>query len=140
VDALITGDAAADLKALNALRPKTGSWGLVIGHQRGFRFFVERIFFPGAGAPLPSLESLEELGALWNGGIVGLLAVRPDAAFKRFLLGPYFFGRLYLDVRLSRVGPVPKAYVVEFDRVFYLSPVPLEYGPERGNHERTSDA
>ncbi len=140
MDVQITGDAAAELESLSALHPRPSGWGVLIGHVRGRRVFVERVFFPGAGTPLPSLESFEKLAELWNGRVVGLLAVRPDAAFKRFLLGAYFYGQLFLDVRPSRSGPVLKAYVVEFDRVFHLSPVPLEYGSKGGTHERTFDA
>jgi hypothetical protein len=125
VDALITRDAAAALEALNVLRPSRGSWGILTGHKRGHRALIEGIVFAGSGTALPSLKNLDRLDRLWGGRIVGILAVRPDAAFKKWLLGPYFYGRLYLDARPAKNGFRLRAYAVEFDRVFFLSPIRL---------------
>jgi hypothetical protein len=140
VDVLITGGAVLALEALNVLRPGRAAWGVLIGHKRGRRYLIERIFFAGAGTALPSLQVLDELDGLWDGRIVGLLAIRPDAAFKKLLLGPYFYGRLYLDFRPAKNGPRLRAYAVDFNRVFFLSPVRLQPGLQGGGHERASDA
>jgi hypothetical protein len=140
VDVLITGEAALGLEALNVLRPGRAAWGVLVGHKRGHRYLIEHVFFAGAGTALPSLRAFDELDRLWDGRIVGLLAIRPDAAFKKLLLGPYFYGRLYLDLRPAKNGPRLRAYAVDFDRVFFLSPVRLERGPEGGGHERAPDA
>jgi hypothetical protein len=132
VDALITAEAAAELEALNILRPGRASWGILLGHRRGRRSLIEGFFLAGSGTPFPSLKNLDRLDRLWNGRIVGLLAVRPDAAIKKRLLGPYFYGRLYLDLRFGKAGPRLRAYCVEFDRVFFLSPIRLETGSQGG--------
>jgi len=135
VDVFITREVSAELDALKILRPAASAWGLLIGHRRGPRFFVERIFPAGAGAVLPPHSGLEELDRLFGRKLVGVFAVRAGAALKESLLGPYFYGRILLDVRFSRDKTVLKPFLVEFDGVFTLAPIPLEYGPKGVVHE-----
>lgn len=125
---LITWEASAGLDALRVLRPAPSAWGLLVGHRRGPRFFVESIFPAAAGAGLPSQGEIDELDRLFGRRVIGFFAVRPGAALKRSLLGPYFYGRVLLDVRISRDKTVAKPFIIEFDRVFTLAPIPLEYG------------
>ncbi len=132
MDVFISREASVDLDALKIMRPEPSAWGLLIGHRRGPRFFVERIFPAAAGAVLPPPGGLDELDRLFGRKVVGFFAVRPGAALKKSLLGPYFYGRVLLDVHFSRGGPVLRAFVVEFDRTFFLAPVPLEPGPKGG--------
>ena len=132
MDVFISREAAADIEALNILRPGPGAWGFLIGHKRGRRVFVERLFPAFAGAVPPQAERLDEFDRRLAGRTIGLFAVRPGAAFKKALLGPYFYGRPFLGLRFSKRGPDVEAYVVEFDRTFFLSPVPLGSGPKGG--------
>ena len=128
----MTPEASLDLKALALLRPKPPTWGLLIGHRRGGRVFVERFFPAGAGTALPAPVRLDELDRGLGRRIVGCFAVRPSPAFKKSLLAPYFYGRLFLDVSSGKRGPRLKPYVVEFSRTFRFVPVRLEPGPKRG--------
>jgi hypothetical protein len=133
VDVFITREAFAQIKALKALRPGPSAWGFLLGHKRARRFFVEGLF-PACGVDVPpSPERLDELDRLLAGRVIGLFAVRPAAALKKSVLGPYFYGRLFLDIRLSKKGPVVRSFIIEFDREFVLAPVPLEPGLEGGN-------
>lgn len=125
MDAFITAEAAADLEVLNRLRPRPNTWGFLVGHARGPRVFVERLFTAGAGAGLPSPAELDAIDLALGRRMVGLFAVRPSAAFRKSVLGPYFYGRLVLDVRPSRKAPVLKPLAVEFDGKFRLAPVAL---------------
>ncbi len=125
MDALITAEAAADLEILNRLRPAPRAWGFLVGHRRGPRILVERLFPAGAGVGLPSPVELDAIDRGLGRRIVGLFAVRPSAAFRKAAAGPYFYGRLVLDVRPSRKAPVLRAFVVEFDGRFLLVPVAL---------------
>jgi hypothetical protein len=135
MDVFITREASDNLKALKVLRPGPSAWGFLIGHKRGCRFFVEQVFPAGAGAGLPPPGGLDELDRLLGRRVIGLFAVRPAAALKKSLLGPYFYGRLFLDVRLSKRELGLRPFVVEFDRVFFLAPVPLKTGPKGEDHE-----
>ncbi|MGD1010258.1 MAG: hypothetical protein ABR951_08935 [Candidatus Aminicenantales bacterium] len=132
MDVFITREALTDVKALAVLRPQPPAWGFLVGHKRGRRVFVERLF-PACGTPIPPPpERFDELDRLLGRKVVGLFAVRPGPAFKRSLAGPYFYGRLFLDVRLSRRGPIVRPFVVDFARKFFLAPVLLETGPKGG--------
>lgn len=135
MDVFITREASAGLDALRVLHPAPSAWGLLIGQRRGPRFFVERIFPAAAGAVLPPPSGLDELDRLFGRKVIGFFAVRPGAALKKSLLGPYFFGRVLLDVRFSRDKTVLKPFLVEFNRAFVLAPVPLDYGPKGVAHE-----
>jgi hypothetical protein len=132
VDVFITREASADVKALAVLRPGPAAWGFLVGHKRGRRVFVERLFPACESAVPPPAERLDELDRLLGRKVVGLFAIRPGPAFKRSLLGPYFCGRLFLEVRLSKKGPAVRLFVVDFARKFFLAPVPLEPGPKGG--------
>jgi hypothetical protein len=132
VDVLITADASLDLKALMLLSPKASAWGLLIGHKRGRRVFVERFFPAGTGAVLPAPERLDELDRGLGRRLVGFYAVRSQAAFRKSLLGPYFYGRLFLDVHPAKSGPSVRSYVVEFGRAFSLAPLRLAGRVQRG--------
>jgi len=126
----ITREALTDVKALAVLCPVPPAWGFLVGHKRGLSVFVERLFPACGGAVPPPAERFDELDRLFGRKVVGLFAVRPGPAFKRSLAGPYFYGRLFLDVRFSKRGPVVRPFVVDFDRKFFLVPVPLETVPK----------
>jgi hypothetical protein len=132
VDVFITRDASLDIKALSVLRPGPPAWGFLVGHKRGHRVFVERLFPACSAALPPPAERLDELDRLLGRRVVGLFAVRPGAGLKKSLLGPYFYGRVFLDVRFPKSGPVVRPFVVEFDRAFFLAPVGLLPGPKGG--------
>ena len=131
VDVFIARDAAADLEILNRLRPSPPLWGFLIGHMRGPRCFVERIFPAGAGAVLPSPVELDAIDRGLGRKVVGLFAVRPSAAFRRSVAGSYFYGRLVLDVRPAKKGPALRAFAVEFDGKFLLVPTALRREPKK---------
>lgn len=135
VDVFVTRKASVDLDALRILRPAPSAWGLLIGHRRGPRFFVERIFPAPAGAVLPPPGDLDDLDRRLGRKVIGFFTFRPGAALKKTFLGPYFYGRVLLEVRFSRDKTVAKPFLVEFDRAFILAPVPLEYGPKGEAHE-----
>jgi hypothetical protein len=135
VDVFITPEAFPDFRAVTLLRTGGPAWGLLLGHKRGLRIFIERLFPAGAGAVPPPPGKFEELDMLFGRRVMGIYAVRPAAAFKKSLLGPYFYGRLFLNLRPSKNGAALRFYVVEFDRVFSLAPVRLEPGPKGEIHE-----
>jgi len=133
MDVLITREAELGIISMNALlRPKSPAWGLLLGHKRGPRFFVERILPAGGAGEVPDIGRLEDLNRLWEERIIGLFAVRPSAAFKRVVTGPYFYGKLFVAIRPAKKGFSVKPSVVEFDRKFFLSAIPRIPRPEGG--------
>jgi hypothetical protein len=103
MDVLITPEAKREVEALRAFRPRPGTWGVLIGHRRGPRFIVEKVATAGDPGTVPGEDLLERLDAVWPGRTIGLIAVRPGAAFKRAARGPAWYGKLVLE--LARNGP-----------------------------------
>jgi hypothetical protein len=124
VDVLITPEARKEIEALMALRPKPGTWGVLIGHRRGPRYILEKIVAAGSPGTVPEAATLERLDAVWPGRTIGLVAVRPGAAFKKAVLGPAWYGKVLLETGGPAGAPPLQASVVEFERRFYLVPLP----------------
>jgi hypothetical protein len=135
VDVLIIPDAQRDIDALRAFRPRTGTWGAVIGHRRGSRFIVEKVAAAGNPGTVPDERVLAELEGIWPGRIVGIAAVRPDAAFKKALLGPAWYAKLVLQLTGPARARVLRTYVVEFERGFFFDPVPFAFAAKERSHE-----
>jgi len=125
VDVLITPEARREVEALRVVRPAPSAWGFLIGHKRGFRFIVEKVFPSGSGRGLPNGRLLAELDRVWPGRIIGLYAVRPGAAFKKAVLGPAWYGKLFIPMNPSAGTPVIRPFTVEFERKFFLARIPL---------------
>jgi hypothetical protein len=124
VDVLITPAAQLEIEALKVLRPEPSTWALLIGHKRGFRFVVEHVFPAGTGRRLPDERGLARLDSIWPGRVIGLLAVRPGAELRETILSPAWYGKLVLLTTGPARAPVLRSFAVEFDRRFFLAPVP----------------
>jgi hypothetical protein len=125
MDVFITPEARREIEALRVARPAASTWGILIGHKRGFRFIVEKVFPAGSGRARPDERIVAELDRIWPGRVIGLFAVRPGTDFCRAVLGPFLYGKLVL-----RLGPSGRKFsmrpsVVEFERKFFLAPVAL---------------
>ena len=132
MDVFVTPEAARDLEALVLLRPGPSAWGLLLGHKRGRRVFVERFFPAGTADALPAPGRLDGLDRSLGRRLVGFYAVHPAASFRKSLLAPYCYGRLFFDVRPAKAGPGLRPYTVAFDGAFSLAPVRLAPGPKGG--------
>jgi hypothetical protein len=131
VDIVIVPEAWLDLRALCALGPGPGTWGVLLGRKTGFRFYVERAF-PAPRSSAPSGEAVDALDPVWEGRIIGLFAVRPGRDVRRAVLGPRFYGRLFLDLKPLKKQPAVRAFTIRYDRDFFLSPLPLGSGSKGG--------
>jgi hypothetical protein len=135
VDVLITPAARLEIEALKVLRPEPSTWALLIGHKRGFRFVVEQVFPAGTGRRLPDERGLAGLETIWPGRVIGLLAVHPGAELKKAILGPAWYGKLVLLATGPAKEPVLRSFAVEFDRKFFLEPIPFAPAVKEGAHE-----
>ena len=131
----ITPEARREIEALTAFRPAPSTWGILIGHKRGFRFIVEKVFPATSGRALPDERLVAELDHIWPGRVIGLFAVRPGAAFCGAVLGPFLYGRLILSLELSGRKFSMRPSVVEFERKFYLAPVAFAPAGKAETHE-----
>jgi hypothetical protein len=135
MDVLITPEARREFEAVRALRADPSTWGFLIGHKRGFRFIVEKVFPAGAGRAWPDERLVSELDRVWPGRLIGVFAVRPGVAFRKVILGPLFYGKLIVHLGISSAKPAIRPYVVEFERKFTLTPVPLAPAGKAEVHE-----
>jgi len=135
VDVFITLEARREIEALGIVRPRRSTWGVLIGHRRGFRFVVEKVFPAGDGRSVPKEGLLAGLDGIWPGRTIGLFAVSPDASFKKAVLGPAWYGKLILRWSGPAKAPVVRPSVVEFGRKFFLAPVPLVPAAKEKAHE-----
>jgi hypothetical protein len=125
VDAFITPEARREIEALTVFRPKPGAWGVLVGHRRGFRFIVEKAFPAGDGRSVPDERLLAGLDGVWPGRTIGLFAFRPGAAFRKAVLGPAWYGKLFLRLSGPARSPELRPSVVEYKRNFFFDEVPL---------------
>ncbi len=129
VDVFLNPDARLDLEALGVLSSSGSAWGFLLGHLRGHRFIVEKVY-PSGGAVFPPIEQIMKMDRLWEGRILGFFSFRPDVSFKNALLGPAFFGKIFFDVKPSRTGIRIRPFIVEYKNKFHFSPIPLKPGPQ----------
>jgi hypothetical protein len=135
MDVLLTPEAMREVEALRVVRPAASTWGFLVGHKRGHRFIVEKVFPAGSGRTLPDKQIISGLDGIWPGGVVGLFAVRPGAAFRKAVLGPAWYGKLVLSLGLTSRRPTFRPFVIEFDRIFALRPVALAEAGKAKAHE-----
>ena len=135
MDVLIIPEARREISTWLALRPKSGTWGTIIGHRRGSRYIVEKVLAGGDPGTAPDERLMAELEKVWPGGIIGIIALKPGATFTKALLGPAWYGKVV--VRAARRGgaPVLRSHVVEFDRRFHFDPAPLVPAAKEGPRE-----
>ena len=135
VDVLIIPEARREIEAMRAFGPRPGTWGVLVGHKRGPRFIVEKMFPAGNADTAPDERLLEGLEGVWPGGTIGLVAVRPGPAFLKAALGPAWFGKLVLQITGTAKAPVLRSSVVGFEGKFRLVPVPLAPAAKEKTHE-----
>jgi hypothetical protein len=135
VDVLITPEAVREIEALRVVRPEASTWGFLIGHKRGHRFIVEKVFQAGSGQILPDERLLAGLDGIWPGGVIGLFAVRPGPAFKKAVLGPAGYGKLVIHMNPSARAAGIRPFTVEFEKGFFLAKVALAEAGKAKAHE-----
>jgi len=103
VDAFLSSDAQRTLHALTLLAPAKCASGLLLGHKRAGRFFVEAAF-PAPAGFRPSLENFPALSANFQGRIIGFFLIGGGAADRRLFLQPLACGRCVVTVARPKSG------------------------------------
>lgn len=114
-------------RSLDALSIVGGSHdGLLLGHKRGHRFFVEKIF-PTQKGFFSSLEHYLGLNRHFEDRVIGFFSLNPDDRKANKILVPFAQGKLYLSVRSTDEGTlVIRPYCIDYKGKFYLSPIRLK--------------
>jgi len=127
MDIFIAEEAEAGLRAEALGPPPEGRRGLLLGHRRGPRFFIARVF-PLGGRSFPPASRIRELDRLFNGKTVGYYSTHSPAPGRAGILQPFAYGKAFLRLHGTEGGtrgPTVSAWVIEFDKKFYLSPISL---------------
>lgn len=126
MDAYLSRDAHQSLKALWLISSNSIPDGFLIGHKRGHRFFVEKIF-PSLEGFFPSLKKYQELDELYEGKLLGFFSFRPDEKKIKKILAPFAYRKLFLEINLNTQKEVViKPYIIDFDREFILVEIKLK--------------
>jgi hypothetical protein len=125
MDAYLSEETYQSLAALILTSPRSSSDGFLIGHKRGHRFFVEKIF-PSLPGFFPSLKKYHELDQLFSGKLLGFFSFNPDEKKIKKILAPFACGKLFLEVNSNQKKKMTiKSYVIDYENEFFLLPVKL---------------
>jgi hypothetical protein len=123
MDIFLSADAQRTLQALTVLSPVENASGLLLGHKRAGRFFVEAAFAAPAGF-CPSPDNFPVLNETFLGRIVGFFLFGGGPADRRAFVQPLACGRCLVTFarRKSRDFSC-RGFVVDYDGRFRLDPI-----------------
>jgi len=127
MDVYIAEEAEAGLRAEALVIPAKNRRGVLLGHRRGPRYFVARIF-PLGGLSFPDASRIRRIDRLFGGRLIGFYAARDPVPGPESLLQPFACGKLFLRVPAAAArsgGSAVRPAIIEFDGGFRLSPVSL---------------
>jgi len=125
MDAYLSHEACQSLNFINLISSSSISDGLLIGHKRGHRFFVEKIL-PSLPGFFPSLKKYHELDQFFNGKLLGFFSFNPDEKKIKKILAPFACGKLFLEISSNQQRKITiKSYVIDYENEFFLLPVGL---------------
>lgn len=126
MDAYLSREAFRSLRALSLLSLGSRPDGFLIGHKRGHRFFVEKIFLSRPGF-FPSLKAYYELEQLFEGNLLGFFSFKSNQKKIKKILAPLALGKLFLEIRSNRQKRLTmKSFVIDYEKKFFLTPVKLK--------------
>jgi hypothetical protein len=126
MDAYLSREAHQSLTALSLMNSSSIPDGLLIGHKRGYRFFVEKVFPVRKGLYLP-LKTYHELDELYEGKLLGFFSFEPEEKKIKNILAPFAYGKLFLEINLNPQKKMTfKSYVIEYEKEFFLKSVKLK--------------
>lgn len=131
MDVYLSEEAWQHLRAQALESPGRKARGLLLGHRRGGRFFVERIY-PCPFGPFPSARKYWALDSVFEGKIIGFYfsGRRKGPAAGKW--PPFSYNKLYLEFDPHpEKGLTLRPAVVEYSGSFHLVPAALAARPKR---------
>jgi hypothetical protein len=126
MDAYLSREARQSLTALRLVSSNATPDGLLLGHKRGHRFFVEKIL-PSLEGFFPSLKKYQELDELYEGKLLGFFSFHPDEKKIKKILAPFACQKLFLEINLNTQKEMAiKPHVIDYDKDFFLVPIKLK--------------
>lgn len=126
MDAFLSGAADLTLKALYLIGSKSYSDGLIIGHKRGQRHYIENLI-PSCPSFFPSHKKYILLNQIFNAKIIGFYSFNFTSKKINKLLTPFLYGKIILKVQHDdKKGIKIKPFIVEYKEKFFLMPIKLK--------------
>lgn len=126
MDVYLPLEAFRSLEALNTLNPSSGGDGLLIGHKRGHRYFIEKIF-PTHKGFFSSCKKYLELNTLFDNKVIGFFSFRPNEKKMKKIFKPFAYGQLFIELRAQENKKIKiTPYVIDFENDFFITPIPLK--------------
>ncbi len=128
MDAYLSEEAYNSLEALNMV--KGDQDGLLLGHMRGHRYFVEKIF-PTQKGFFSSQDQLLSLNHHFCDRVIGFFSFNPNEGKAKKILAPITQGKLYLSIFSRGDNALEiRSYRIDYEDRFFLSPIRLK-SPKR---------
>lgn len=124
MDAYLSRDAYQSLEALNLIAPHVSPDGLLIGHKRGHRYFVEKVF-PALKGFSSFPQSYFDLDQLFEGKLIGFFTLNPEEKKMKKILAPFAYGKLFLKIDLENKRITIQSFIIDYEEEFFLSPIRL---------------
>jgi hypothetical protein len=126
MDAYLSREARQSLTALRLVSSNALPDGLLLGHKRGHRFFVEKIL-PSLKGFFPSIKKYQELDEFYEGKLLGFFSLQPDEKKIKKILAPFAYQKLFLEINLNTRKEIAiKPHVIDYDKEFFLVPIKLK--------------
>lgn len=126
MDAYLSREAYQALEALNLISSTANSEGLLIGHKRGHRYFVEKIL-PYQKSLLLAPKKYFDLDRTFDGKLIGFFSSKQDKKKIKNILAPFAYGKLYLQVHFTSQKKIAiKSFIIDYDDKFFFSPIRLK--------------
>ncbi len=125
MDVYLSEEARQHLRAQALELPRRRARGLLLGHRRGGRFFIERIH-PCTFPLFPSARMFRALDGFFEGRIIGFYRSGRLSRSEAGKSPPFAYNKLVLEINPDpKKGLILKPAVVEYSGSFYLVPVVL---------------
>lgn len=132
MDAFLCQQAYREIKAISFLSGQKPQAGLLFGHIRGPRIFIEKVW------PVP--ERFEQVDKLWwrleknfESQLIGFFTYHSWPKFLKSIFQPFAYGKILIEARSKKENLLSlKCFLIEFSHSFRLFPCPLqiEFGEE----------
>jgi hypothetical protein len=131
MDVYLSDEALQHLGAQALELPRRRTGGLLLGHRRGGRFFVESIY-PCSFEKLPSGRKYWALDSIFQGRIIGFYSSGRGEGATVGKWPPFACNKLWLEFDYHpEKGLILRPSVVEYADFFHLVPIALAGRPKR---------
>lgn len=126
MEAFLSTEAIQSFAALQCSLPNTNTDGFLIGHKRGYMFFVERIL-PSQKGFFSSQKKYFELRQKLEDKIIGFYSFQTNESKLKKILSPLFYGKIFLRLDMDKSNRLDiQPFTIEHDQDFFLLPVSLK--------------